>query len=193
MLAGPTILFVSLGLIYSYGIMQLHLYKAHLASVSTLAFIGSVGSSMSPLIGMIVARIIGRIGYRATACMGGLFLGLGEFTAGFATRSVPAMFVTQGVIFGIGAGLLFLVRWFLARAFFGRWLKLLAAGGDGSFAVVQKEARAGDWCCICRRWSRVGHYGPFSGQVDNNGRACKHFEVPRGCGMVHMHSGVLLS
>ncbi|PSN65437.1 putative monocarboxylate transporter [Corynespora cassiicola Philippines] len=107
-LAGSTVLFVSLGLIYSYGIVQLHLYKAHLARVSTLAFIGSVGSSMSPLIGMIVARIIGCIGYRATACMGGLFLGLGEFTAGFATKSVPAMFVTQGVIFGIGAGLLFL-------------------------------------------------------------------------------------
>lgn len=109
--AGSAIFFVFLGLIYSYGIVQLHLAEAHLASVSTLSFIGSVGAAMSPLTGMLVARVIRVVGYRYTAFLGGILLGLGEFTAGWATKSVPAMFVTQGFLFGVGAGLLFLVHY----------------------------------------------------------------------------------
>lgn len=108
--AGSALFFVYLGLIYSYGIIQLHLVEARLASVSTLSFVGSVAAAMSPLLGMVVTRVIGKIGYRATALTGSFLLGLGEFTAGFSTHSVPAMFITQGAIFGIGSALLFLVR-----------------------------------------------------------------------------------
>ncbi|EFY97902.1 hypothetical protein MHUMG1_08717 [Metarhizium humberi] len=106
--AGSAIFFVFLGLIYSYGIVQLHLTESRLASISTLSFIGSVGAAMSPLTGMIVARIIKLAGYRVTALIGSLFLGLGEFTAGWSTKSVPAMFVTQGFLFGIGSAMLYL-------------------------------------------------------------------------------------
>ena len=115
--AGAAIFFVYLGLIYSYGIVQLHLTEARLASVSTLSFIGSVGAALTPLTGMIVAQIIKRIGYSATAFIGGLFLGLGEFTAGWSTKSVPAMFATQGFLFGVGASLLFLVKKTLGHIF----------------------------------------------------------------------------
>lgn len=89
--------------------MQLHLERKRLAKVSTLAFIGSVAAAISPLVGTITARIIKRVGYRATAFTGSILLGLGEFTAGWSTNSVDAMFVTQGFLFGIGAALLFLV------------------------------------------------------------------------------------
>ena len=99
--------FVYLGLIYSYGIVQLHLERRQLASVLTLSFIGSVAAAIIPLTGTIVARIIKRIGYRATAAIGSFLLGLGKFTAGFATKSVADMFVTQGFVFGIGAAFLF--------------------------------------------------------------------------------------
>ncbi|TWU72664.1 hypothetical protein ED733_002460 [Metarhizium rileyi] len=106
--AGSAIFFVYLGLVYSYGIVQLHLIEARLASISTLSFIGSVGAAISPLTGMLVARIIRLAGYRVTALIGSLFLGLGEFTAGWSTKSVPAMFITQGFLFGIGSSMLFL-------------------------------------------------------------------------------------
>jgi hypothetical protein len=112
--AGSAIFFVFLGLIYSYGIVQLHLAESHLASVSTLSFIGSVGAAISPLTGTIVARVIRAVGYRYTASLGGILLGLGEFTAGWATKSVPAMFVTQGFLFGVGSALLFLVHYLLS-------------------------------------------------------------------------------
>lgn len=109
-LGGSAIFFVFLGLVYSYGIVQLHLEQRGLAKVSTLSFIGSVSAAISPLTCTVTARIIKRFGYRTTALAGSVLLGLGEFTAGFSTKSVPAMFVTQGFLFGIGAGLLFLVR-----------------------------------------------------------------------------------
>lgn len=108
--AGSALFFVYLGLVYSYGIVQLHLVEARLASVSTLSFVGSLAAAMAPLLGMFVTRVISKFGYRATAFIGSFLLGLGEFTAGFSTHSVPAMFVTQGAIFGIGSALLFLVR-----------------------------------------------------------------------------------
>ncbi|OJJ48040.1 hypothetical protein ASPZODRAFT_151432 [Penicilliopsis zonata CBS 506.65] len=106
--AGSAIFFMYLGLTYSYGIVQLHLTRQGLAPPSTLSFIGSVGAALAPLTGMLVARVMRRIGYRRTACLGSLLLGLGEFTAGWSTSSVPAMFITQGVLFGLGASLLFL-------------------------------------------------------------------------------------
>ncbi|KAL2871729.1 major facilitator superfamily domain-containing protein [Aspergillus lucknowensis] len=107
-IAGSCMFFVYLGLTYSYGIVQLHLAEARLASVSTLSFIGSLGAAIAPLSGMLIARIISLAGYRLTACLGGVLLGLGEFTAGWSTKSLPAMFVTQGFIFGLGSAMTFL-------------------------------------------------------------------------------------
>ena len=109
--AGCALFFVYLGLIYSYGIVQLHLVEARLAPVSTLSFVGSVAAATAPFTATVVARVVRRIGYRYTAVAGGFFLGLGEFTAGWSTGSVPALFVTQGALCGIGGSLVFLVRW----------------------------------------------------------------------------------
>lgn len=45
-MAGACIFFVYLGLVYSYGIVQLHLERRQLANVPTLSFIGSVAVSI---------------------------------------------------------------------------------------------------------------------------------------------------
>ncbi|PKS06107.1 hypothetical protein jhhlp_007941 [Lomentospora prolificans] len=63
---------------------------------------------MSPLTAIVVAQMINRIRYTITTAIGAFFLGLGEFTAGWSTKSVPAMFATQGFLFGIGTSLIFL-------------------------------------------------------------------------------------
>ncbi|KAF2219530.1 hypothetical protein BDZ85DRAFT_276287 [Elsinoe ampelina] len=123
--AGSPIFFVYLGLIYSYGIVQLHLNRANLASMSTLSFVGSVSAAMSPLAGMLVARLFRRIGYRATSIMGSVFSGLGEYTAGWSTKSVTAIFLTQGVLFGTEAALLFLP----AATVPSLWFKRKRVGG----------------------------------------------------------------
>ena len=109
-MASSVIFFVYLGLTYSYGIVQLHLSKAGLASISTLSFIGSLAAGISPLMATVTARVIRKIGYRATVGLGSFLIGLGELTASWSTRSVAAMFLTQGLVFGLGAALCFLVR-----------------------------------------------------------------------------------
>ncbi|KAL2839734.1 major facilitator superfamily domain-containing protein [Aspergillus pseudoustus] len=144
-LAGCAVFFVNLGLIYSYGIVQLHLEKARLASVSTLSFIGSLSAAIAPLAAIIVARIIRAVGYRATAFMGAVLLGLGEFTAGWATRSVPAMFITQGALFGAGSALVFLPSatvpslWFKRRRGLATGIVYGGAGIGSAIIAVSLE------------------------------------------------------
>ncbi|OKP12682.1 hypothetical protein PENSUB_1775 [Penicillium subrubescens] len=55
--AGSAIFFVYLGLIYSYGIVQLHLTESRLASVSTLSFIGRLFRSLKFDIMLIMGAI----------------------------------------------------------------------------------------------------------------------------------------
>lgn len=197
--AGSAIFFVYLGLVYSYGIVQLHLSEAHLASVSTLSFIGSVGAAMSPLTGMIVARVIKLTGYRVTALMGSILLGLGEFTAGWSTKSVPAMFVTQGFVFGIGSALLFLVRKYCARlCLYGLrissycMLIKFAASSHGAVVVVQAKARACDWYCLWRRGNRIRGYIAFSGEADWGCWTGIGFEDSWGCSLGDLHPSIVL-
>lgn len=189
--AGSCIFFVYLGLVYSYGIVQLHLSEARLASVSTLSFIGTVGAAVSPLTGMIVARILNRFGHRTTAFAGGVLLGLGEFTAGWSTGSVPAMFITQGATFGIGAALLFLVCKIVA---------LLKPSTESSptasryhpVVVVQKEARISYKYRLWRRRHRFCRNSFESGQADPDHRSRDGFEDSWGSGMGDLSPGILL-
>ncbi|KAL2816735.1 major facilitator superfamily domain-containing protein [Aspergillus granulosus] len=151
-IAGCAIFFVNLGLIYSYGIVQLHLEKASLASVSTLSFIGSLSAAIAPFTGMLVARIIRVVGYRATTLTGAVLLGLGEFTAGWSTGSVPAMFITQGALFGVGSALVFLPSatvpslWFKRRRGLATGIVYGGAGVGSAVIAVSLEKLIQNTC-----------------------------------------------
>ncbi|SPO07528.1 uncharacterized protein DNG_10222 [Cephalotrichum gorgonifer] len=144
--AGSALFFVYLGLVYSYGIVQLHLVEARLASVSTLSFVGSLAAAIAPLTGMIVTHVIGRVGHRTTAVTGSFLLGLGEFTAGWSTKSVPALFITWGAVFGVGAAFLFITAatvpslWFKRKRGLARGPVYAGAGiGSALIAVVLEK------------------------------------------------------
>ena len=49
------------------------------------------------------ARVIRRIGARNTALAGVVLLGTGEILSGWSTRNLGGLFVTAGVVMGIGA------------------------------------------------------------------------------------------
>lgn len=89
-------------LVYPYNIVQLHFAKARLASVSTLAFMGSVAA---PLVSS--WRHARRAYHQADWSQKGFFYGsfyltfFGELTAGWWTKSV-----TQRALYGLGAALL---------------------------------------------------------------------------------------
>lgn len=98
-------LFVYLGVIYSWGIMQVRLVETTSSSLTTLTFVGSLGTSFMISLSVLSGMAVRKLGYQMTALLGAVLMGLGEFLASWTTRHVGALFVFHGVVFGIGGGL----------------------------------------------------------------------------------------
>jgi MFS family permease len=90
------------GTSYSWGVLQAALAEKHLSSPSTLAFIGSLTAACISALAIINARVIRWMGARNTALLGVALLGLGGVLSGFSTEDVGGLFVTTGIIEGIG-------------------------------------------------------------------------------------------
>jgi len=98
-----------IGTIYSWGIIQAALLEQKLSSPSTLSFIGSLASATISALAIINARVIRLLGARNTALVGISLFSAGELLSGFATQDVAGLFVTVGVIMGVGTSLVFMV------------------------------------------------------------------------------------
>jgi hypothetical protein len=103
-------LFVYLGVIYSWGIMQVKLVETASSSLTTLTFVGSLATSFMISISILSGNAVRKFGYQKTAFAGGFLMGLGEFLASWTTKHIGALFVFHGVLFGIGGGLSIFVR-----------------------------------------------------------------------------------
>ncbi|KAK1623508.1 major facilitator superfamily transporter [Colletotrichum phormii] len=103
--ASSLTMFVYLGVIYSWGIMQVKLVETTDSSLTTLTFVGSLATSFMICFSIFSDKIISRIGYRLAALIGGIFMGLGEVLASFTTHHVVALFFLHGLVFGLGGGL----------------------------------------------------------------------------------------
>lgn len=102
--------FFYVGLTYSWGIIQAKLASEHLAPDSTLAFIGSTSVAFISFAAIINSRLIRLLGTRNAAILACSLLSIGQILSGWATRSVGGLFVTNGVVMGIGCSLCFMVR-----------------------------------------------------------------------------------
>ncbi|ORY21217.1 major facilitator superfamily domain-containing protein [Naematelia encephala] len=96
------------GTTYSWGILQASLVEAGLSSSSTLSFVGSLTVTCIAVLAIVNARVIRALGARYTGVLGILLLGLGEVLGGFCTHNVGGLFVTVGIIMGIGSSLCFM-------------------------------------------------------------------------------------
>jgi hypothetical protein len=132
-------LFVYLGVIYSWGIMQVRLVEVTGTNLTTLTFVGSLATSFMISLSILSGIAVRKLGYQKTALAGGVLMGLGEFLASWTTKHVGALFVFHGVIFGIGGGLSIFVRlnrmriWDLADI--ARHARLLPSGGSRDTAA----------------------------------------------------------
>ncbi|MCJ1296067.1 hypothetical protein MMC34_007632 [Xylographa carneopallida] len=97
------------GTSYSWGIIQAALISQKLSSPSTLSFVGSLTTACISALALVNARVIRLLGARNTALLGVCFLALGEILSGFSTRNIGGLFVTVGVIMGVGTSLCFMV------------------------------------------------------------------------------------
>lgn len=90
------------GTTYSWGLLQASLIKQNLSSPSTLSFVGSLTVTCIAVLALVNARVIRALGARNTGLLGVSFGGMGEILSGFSTRNIGGLFVTTGVIMGIG-------------------------------------------------------------------------------------------
>ncbi|CAF9911643.1 MAG: hypothetical protein ALECFALPRED_007419 [Alectoria fallacina] len=97
------------GTVYSWGVMQAALFKRGLSSPSTLSWIGSLAFACIAFLAIVNARVIQLLGARRTAFLGIAMLSLGEILSGLCTHQIGGLFVTAGVVSGIGTSLCFLV------------------------------------------------------------------------------------
>ncbi|KAJ6160503.1 hypothetical protein N7470_003899 [Penicillium chermesinum] len=98
-----------IGTSYTWGVMQAALVEKKGYSSSTLAFVGSLCPSCISLLAVPIATIIRKIGAQVTALLGISLLGLGCVLSGFATDSIAGLFITWGVVGGLGTSLCFMV------------------------------------------------------------------------------------
>ncbi|KAF4332261.1 MCH2 (monocarboxylate permease) [Fusarium beomiforme] len=133
-------LFVYLGVIYSWGIMQVRLVEVTGTNLTTLTFVGSLATSFMISLSVLSGIAVRKLGYQKTALAGGILMGLGEFLASWTTKHVGALFVFHGVIFGIGGGLSIFacstapLRWFKRHR--GLAMGIVFGGGSLGAAVI---------------------------------------------------------
>ena len=102
-------LFIYLGVIYSWGVVQSELVKTTPFSMTTLTFVGSLATSFMVSMSIPTGMAIRRFGYQRTAFTGAIFMGLGEFLASWVTDSLVGLFICHSVLFGVGGGLTIMV------------------------------------------------------------------------------------
>ncbi|KAK6909057.1 hypothetical protein I203_103068 [Kwoniella mangroviensis CBS 8507] len=114
------IFFTTLGGIYAWGIFQDALHAAQLAPTSTLAFIGSTQATLAALCAIPISALVTRYGNRNVAIIGAILSGVGPILAGWCTRSVAGLLVTEGFLFGFGQALCFFCAATLPSSYFSR-------------------------------------------------------------------------
>lgn len=102
--------FFNVGLMYSWGVIQSRLSTQNLGNTSTLAFIGSLASSFVASFAILNTKIIRRLGTRYSAIVASSMMGLGQILSGSVTHSIGGLFITNGVILGVGVSIVFMVR-----------------------------------------------------------------------------------
>ncbi|KAI0905572.1 major facilitator superfamily domain-containing protein [Ustulina deusta] len=99
----------TIGTSYSWGVIQGALVEEGLSTPAVLSFVGALGPTLLAAVAILNSRIMRTIGVRYTGMLGIFLIGLAEILAGFAVKSVPGLFITEGVLLGLGFGLSFIV------------------------------------------------------------------------------------
>ncbi|KAK5637063.1 hypothetical protein RRF57_012775 [Xylaria bambusicola] len=94
----------TIGTSYSWGVIQGYLVEDGLSTPAVLSFVGALGPTLLAAVAILNSRIMRMIGVRYTGMLGIFLIGLAEILAGFAVKSVPGLFITEGVLLGLGFG-----------------------------------------------------------------------------------------
>ncbi|KAJ8923170.1 hypothetical protein NQ315_001724 [Exocentrus adspersus] len=129
---------VSEGVIFTFGLLYIEFLKEFGASKSATSWIGSLFMAIPLLSGPIASAFVDRYGCKSMTVVGALICAFGFVISSFA-RSIGVMYVTFGVIGGLGRGLSYVTAvvsiafWFEKKRTF---VLGLAASGAGFGTVV---------------------------------------------------------
>ncbi|PVV05412.1 hypothetical protein BB560_000065 [Smittium megazygosporum] len=128
--------FTTIGLSNSFAVYQTYYMKTILSDVkpSIISWIGTLSTSMMLLVGVFSSRVFWQLGFRYTIWLGALLGFCGLFAASFCS-SVGPLIITQGVIYGIGIGLIYSTAIAVVLQWFEKYASL-ALGISSSGAAV---------------------------------------------------------
>ncbi|KAI9225561.1 MAG: major facilitator superfamily domain-containing protein [Piptocephalis tieghemiana] len=131
--------FIVFGYNYSWGLFQQQYlddeYTGQVTSFS-LSFVGSLGMAILFLLGPFIGVMVKSTGVKIPITVGGIFIFLGLFLASYANAPWQ-LYLTHGLLFGIGASLSFFstihlpTQWFEKRIGFATGIALAGSGIGG--------------------------------------------------------------
>ncbi|KAH7930880.1 MFS general substrate transporter [Leucogyrophana mollusca] len=137
--AACSVMSMFVGLLYSWGVMQAYLAKQNVASDSTLAFIGSTAVAGVAVFAIISTHLIRIAGTRNASLISCALMTSAQFLSSWITSSIGGLFVTNGVILGLGCSIGFMACSGLPSQYFTRKRGLangLVYAGNGVGACV---------------------------------------------------------
>ncbi|KIK54668.1 hypothetical protein GYMLUDRAFT_176845 [Collybiopsis luxurians FD-317 M1] len=114
------IMFFTSGGTYSWGIMQARLAAESIAPNSTLAFIGSLCISFVAFGAILMSRLIRWMGARNAGFVSCFLIGAGQILSSVSVKNVGGLFVTNGIIVGLGTSMSFMLCSTLPSQYFKR-------------------------------------------------------------------------
>lgn len=100
--SGAVLLWWSVGLTYSWGVMQAALVEDGLASPAVLSFVGSLQAALVSVLAIVSSRLMRWLGARNTALLAVVLLAGSELLASFSVKNVGGLFFTSGALMGVG-------------------------------------------------------------------------------------------
>lgn len=118
--SGCLLMWWGVGTTYAWGVIQRTLVNQGLAGPAVVSFIGSLQAAMVSLCAVMNAWLLRYLGPQKTALTGVSLMGASGILSSFATHNLGVLFVTAGVLFGLGQSFSFCVIAAVPAQYFNR-------------------------------------------------------------------------
>ncbi|OAD56098.1 Monocarboxylate transporter 12 [Eufriesea mexicana] len=128
------------GIIFSFGVFLNDISAAFAVSKARVALVGSLQSGFYLMAGPFVSALANRYGFRLVAILGSV-ISCSAFVLSYFSTSIEFLYISYGVLGGIGAGLIYVPAVITTGFYFERW-RALATGiavcgsGIGAFLLA---------------------------------------------------------
>ncbi|PBC31691.1 Monocarboxylate transporter [Apis cerana cerana] len=128
------------GIIFSFGVFLNDISDAFAVSKARVALVGSLQSGFYLMAGPFVSALANRYGFRLVAILGSV-ISCSAFVLSYFSTSIEFLYISYGVLGGIGAGLIYVPAVITTGFYFERW-RALATGiavcgsGIGAFLLA---------------------------------------------------------